>query len=169
MTGPRWLSDDEQRLWLAMIRMRRVIDVAVDTQLAEAGLSAADYDLLAPLSAVEGQTTRVRELAALVGWDRSRIAHQLRRMEERGLITRFECTTDGRGTMVRLTDRGRDTITAAAPGHVETVRRVLFDQLDERDVTALTAIAERVVNASGPIGTARTGSRAAARRSAPAP
>jgi DNA-binding MarR family transcriptional regulator len=167
MTEPRWLDRDEERLWLAFIRMRRTLDVAIDTQLAEAGLSAADYDVLAPLSESDGQTLRVRDLAIRIGWDRSRIAHQLRRMEQRQLLTRYDCSTDGRGTMVRLTDHGRSVITAAAPGHVETVRRVLFDQLDRDDRTRLTAIAERVVDAAGSAGLSRTGSRASTRRGAP--
>ncbi|MEV4138989.1 MarR family transcriptional regulator [Dactylosporangium sp. NPDC049742] len=157
MTEPRWLDRDEERMWLAFLRMRRTLDVAIDGQLAEAGLSAADYDVLAPLSESDGQVLRVRDLAAGIGWDRSRIAHHLRRMEQRGLVARSECRTDGRGTMVRLTEQGRAMITAAAPGHVATVRRVLLDQLDPDDLVRLTAIAERVVEVAGSAGTARTG------------
>ena len=139
-------------MWRAFLRMRRALDVAVDRQLAEVGLSTADYEVLVPLSEVEGRTLRVRDLAAGIGWDRSRIAHQLRRMEQRGLVCRFECATDGRGTMVRLTEEGYAAIAAAAPGHVATIRRLLVDQLDPEDVVRLTAIADRVV-AAGPPGT----------------
>ncbi|MFG3301886.1 MarR family winged helix-turn-helix transcriptional regulator [Micromonospora chersina] len=156
MTQPRWLNPEEQRLWLAFLRMRRAIDAAIDGQLAEAGLSPADYDVLAPLSQ-SGEALRVRDLAALIGWDRSRIAHQLRRMEQRGLVARSGSTTDRRGTLVHLTDLGRTAITTAAPGHVETVRRVLFDQLDQHDLTGLTDIAERVADAAGLSGISRTG------------
>ena len=167
MSGQRWLSASEHRTWLAFIRMRRSMDVAIDTQLAEAGLSAADYDVLAPLSESETQILRVRDLAELIGWDRSRIAHQLRRMELRGLVARSPSPAGGRGTMVRLTDQGREAITAAAPGHVAVVRQVLFAQLDEHDRERLTAIAERVIEAAGEAGASRTGSRASVRRSAP--
>ncbi|MEU9741247.1 MarR family transcriptional regulator [Micromonospora chersina] len=156
MTQPRWLNPEEQRLWLAFLRMRRAIDVAIDGQLAEAGLSPADYDVLAPLSQ-SGKALRVRDLAAQIGWDRSRIAHQLRRMEQRGLVVRSGSTTDRRGTLVHLTDLGRTAITTAAPGHVETVRRVLFDQLDQHELTQLTTIAERVADAAGLTGISRTG------------
>jgi DNA-binding MarR family transcriptional regulator len=156
MTQPRWLNPEEERLWLAFLRMQRAIDVTIDGQLAEAGLSPADYDVLAPLSQ-RGEALRVRDLAALIGWDRSRIAHQLRRMEQRGLVARSGSTTDRRGTLVHLTDLGRTAITTAAPGHVETVRRVLFDQLDQDDLTHLTDIAERVADAAGLPGISRTG------------
>ncbi|SCL17213.1 MarR family winged helix-turn-helix transcriptional regulator [Micromonospora inyonensis] len=149
MTEPRWLDEQESRMWRAYLRMHRAVEVAVDRQLSEAGISRPDYEVLVPLSEAEGRTMRVRNLAIWLGWNRSRIAHQLRRMEQRGLITRFECSADARGTMVRLTDQGYAAVVAAAPGHVETVRNVLVDQLDQDEIAQLTAIAERVVAAAG--------------------
>jgi DNA-binding MarR family transcriptional regulator len=148
MTEARWLTAEEDRMWRAFLQMQRALALAVDHQLAEAGLSAADFAVLVPLSETEDRALRVRDLAIGIGWDRSRIAHQLRRMEQRGLVSRFECPTDGRGTMVWLTDEGYAAIVAAAPGHVETVRRLLVDLLDAEDLARLTAIAERVVTAT---------------------
>jgi DNA-binding MarR family transcriptional regulator len=70
-------------------------------------------------------------------------------MEQRGLITRSDCPEDARGTMVRLTDQGYDAVAAAAPGHVEIIRRVLIDLMDPDEMAQLTAIAERVAAAAG--------------------
>ncbi len=138
-------------MWRAFVGMRRALDLAVERQLAEAGLSTADYELLVPLSEAPGLVLRVRDLGRTVAWDRSRLAHQLRRMEQRGLVSRFECPTDARGTMVRLTDKGREVIESAAPGHVETVRRHLVDLLTPDEIDAILRISERVIDASGAV------------------
>ncbi|WP_116076507.1 MarR family winged helix-turn-helix transcriptional regulator [Asanoa ferruginea] len=149
MTEPRWLDPQERRMWRGYLRMQRAVDVALGRQLAEAGISRPDYEVLVPLSEADGRTLRVRDLASWLGWDRSRISHQLRRMEERGLITREDCVSDARGTMVRLTDKGYEITVTAAPGQVDTVRRVLFDQLGPGEIDQLTTIAERVAGAAG--------------------
>jgi DNA-binding MarR family transcriptional regulator len=149
MTEPRWLDPQERRMWRAYLRMQRAMEVALARQLSEAEISRPDYEVLVPLSEAEGRTLRVRDLASWLGWDRSRISHQLRRMEQRGLITREDCVSDARGTMVRLTDKGYEITAIAAPGQVETVRRVLFDLLDPDEIDQLTTIAERVAGAAG--------------------
>ena len=88
---------------------------------------------------------RTRELGTEIGWDRSRLSHQISRMERRGLVAREECSEDGRGSMVRLTDTGRSAIEGAAPAHAETVRRYFFDRLSEEELDALTAVFERLL------------------------
>ncbi len=131
-------------MWRGFLHMRRALDTVVERQLAESGLSSADYDLLVPLSEAPDGVLRVRDLGRSVGWDRSRLAHQLRRMEQRALIARFECATDARGTMVRLTHAGRAAVEAAAPGHVDTVRRYFVDLLSDSEIDTLTAVSDRV-------------------------
>jgi DNA-binding MarR family transcriptional regulator len=131
-------------MWRAFYAMRRHLDKAIERQLADAGLSSADYDLLAPLSETPGGEWRGRDLGNHVGWDRSRLSHQLRRMEQRGLITRRDCPSDARGTMITLTPTGRKAVEAAAPGHVETVRRYFVDLLTPEEIDTLTAISIRI-------------------------
>lgn len=140
----RWLNEREARMWRAYLGMRRSIDQALDQQLAEFGLSSADYALLVPLSESADGVLRARELARAVGWDRSRLSHQLRRMEQRGLVTRFGCPSDARGTMIGLTDEGRRIVERAAPGHVATVRRHFVDRLTPEQVDQLAETCERV-------------------------
>jgi DNA-binding MarR family transcriptional regulator len=144
---PRWLDERENRMWRGWLAMRRVIDQAVERQLAQEGLSTADYELLVPLSEAGRRALRARDLGRAVGWDRSRLSHQLRRMEQRGLVRRYDHPHDARGTMVQLTPAGRRLVAAAAPGHVETVRRAFVDLLDPAELEALAAIADRVTSA----------------------
>ena len=141
----RWLDEREARLWQAYRGVAGELQRAMERQLErDAGLSGADYAVLAPLSEADGGVLRMRELGRAVRWDRSRLSHQVRRMEGRGLVAREECAEDGRGFMVRLTAAGREAIEAAAPQHVETVRRYFFDLLSERDRATLTRVFEKL-------------------------
>ncbi len=150
VTEPRWLDEREARMWRGFVAMRRALDQAIEAQLGVEGLSSADYELLVPLSEAPDHVLRARELCRAAGWERSRLAHQLRRMEQRGLVRRFDCPSDARGTMVELTGAGRDAIEAAAPGHVEVVRRCFVDLLDGAEMDTLAAIADRVTVAAAP-------------------
>ncbi|WP_245709149.1 MarR family winged helix-turn-helix transcriptional regulator [Rhodococcus tukisamuensis] len=125
--------------------MTRDLQSAFDRQLADdAGLSGADFALLAPLSESAEGVLRTRDLGLLVGWDRSRTSHQVTRMQKRGLVVREDCAHDARGSMVRLTPDGRAAIEAAAPEHVNTVRRLFFDPLSDEEVDLLGGMLERL-------------------------
>lgn len=154
---PRWLDEHEARMWRAFLEMRRNLDAMTERQLADAGLSSADYSLLVPLSEAPGEVLRARELGQTVAWDRSRLSHQLRRMEERGLISRFGCPTDARGTMVQLTDAGRAAVESAAPGHVTTVRQYFVDLLGSDELDVLTDVFTRVRDAAAAEGAPHCG------------
>jgi DNA-binding MarR family transcriptional regulator len=148
MSEPRWLTPDQADVWAKYRRVRRELQRAQDQQLQQdSGLSAADYALLAPLSESAGGVLRARELGAEVDWERSRLSHQISRMEKRGLVTREPCVDDARGSMVRLTEKGREMIEAAAPTHVETVRRLFFDPLNSDEVRLFGDFLDRILGA----------------------
>jgi DNA-binding MarR family transcriptional regulator len=146
MVDARWLNEREARLWRAWLRLNQELPSVLEAQISrDAGLSGADYAVLVPLSESPDGRVRARELGRQILWDRSRLSHHVRRMEERGLVTREECAEDGRGAMVRLTDAGREAIEAAAPGHVAATRRYFFDLLSDKEVGVLTEVCERVL------------------------
>jgi DNA-binding MarR family transcriptional regulator len=142
---PRWLDDEEQRAWRSLLDLLRHLGAGMERQLAGSGVSGADFRLLVPLSEGPPDGLRARDLGQAVGWDRSRLSHQVRRMEERGLLSRGGCSGDARGTVVTITEQGRSALAQAAPGHVEWVRSHVFDPLTPADVAVLTAIADKVV------------------------
>ncbi|WP_439681129.1 MarR family winged helix-turn-helix transcriptional regulator [Embleya sp. MST-111070] len=148
MSEPRWLDEREAEIWKTYRDLRRELQSAMERQLdRDSGLSGADYAVLAPLTeSVEG-VLRSRELGAVLGWERSRVSHQISRMEKRGLVAREPCVDDARGSMVRVTAEGRAAIEAAAPEHVETVRRYFFDPLTRDEVETLGALLARMLDA----------------------
>jgi DNA-binding MarR family transcriptional regulator len=145
-TTPRWLEPREQSAWRAYLDMNAKLTARLNREMQDtAGISIADYSVLVQLTDHVDARMRVLELAKALGWEKSRLSHQLSRMQQRGLIERSNCSEDRRGAWIGLTDQGRRTIDAAAPLHVEAVRRYVFDPLDADQVAALGAIAEAVV------------------------
>ena len=147
MTEPRWLDAREAHLWQAYRDTQRELTRVLEARLiSNSGLSGADYALLHPLSSAEGGVLRTRDLGRSVGWERSRLSHQVSRMEKRGLVCREECAADARGSMVRLTELGRKAIEAAAPDHVAAVRTYFFDHLSIDEQKQLTVLLDRVLS-----------------------
>ena len=125
-----WLEGDQQRAWLAYIRVQLRLAYEMNRQLlADSGMSLHDYDVLTALSVADGGRMPITVLAAQIGWERSRVSHHVRRMSARGLVTCGLSAADRRVTEVSLTDRGRQAQEDAAPGHVDLVRRLFFDGL----------------------------------------
>lgn len=146
---PVWLDEDEQRLWRLWLSMGLEVNAALSRELAaESDLSLQDYSVLVQLSEAEDHRGRISAVARALDWERSRLSHHLGRMERRGLVSRTPDPDDGRGALAQATPAGLAAITAAAPGHVAQVRRVLFDVLDADERAALERIARRVIDAA---------------------
>jgi DNA-binding MarR family transcriptional regulator len=134
----RWLDADEQAVWRAFLDVSRLLFEQLGRQLSDdSGMSLAEYEILVQLSEAPGRRLRMSELADRVVSSRSRITHTVGRMEDRALVHREACADDGRGVLCVLTDAGFAQLEAAAPGHVEMVRTVLFEPLDPADVAGL--------------------------------
>jgi DNA-binding MarR family transcriptional regulator len=135
---PRWLTADEQNAWRAYIRLAQLLMRQLDRDLHPFGLSMNDYEILVELSEAPGHRLRMTELADLTAQSRSRLSHQITRMEAKELVRRDACDGDKRGTFAVITSRGMQTIEEVAPYHVESVRRHLIDQLSPEQLGALT-------------------------------
>lgn len=145
--APRWLTAREQSAWRAYLDMTGKLNARLNREMQQqSGISIADYSVLVQLSEHVDARMRVLELARALGWEKSRLSHQLSRMQQRGLIERSNCSEDRRGAWIVLTDKGQETIVAAAPRHVESVRRYLFDELDAGQVEALDRISRTVID-----------------------
>ncbi|WP_167107932.1 MarR family winged helix-turn-helix transcriptional regulator [Mycobacterium sp. DL592] len=132
----RWLTESQQRVWRNYLAMVTRLESAMNRQLqADCGLSLADYEVLVALS--EQGELRVFELAEELGWEQSRLSHQLARMRARGLVERQSSERDRRGAVVDITATGRRSLATAAPGHVELIRSTLFDGMTPAQLRAL--------------------------------
>jgi DNA-binding MarR family transcriptional regulator len=126
---PRWLTADEQNAWRAYIRLAKMLMRQLDRDLHPFELSTNDYEILVELSESPDHRLRMTELADLTAQSRSRLSHQVTRMESRGLVQRDACDGDKRGMFAVITPLGLETIERVAPYHVESVRRYFVDQM----------------------------------------
>jgi len=141
MTTPRWLNDIEMRAWRGLMTTDRLLFEQLGRELnRESGLSMADYEVMVRLSEADGRRLRMSDLAAAALSSKSRLSHQITRMEEAGWVRRESCPSDRRGAFAVLTDAGYAALVDAAPGHVESVRRNLFDHLTDEQVRQLAEI-----------------------------
>lgn len=147
----RWLDDDEQRTWRDFLAATQLVNEALDRQLQrEAGMPHTYYMILVALSEAPERSMRMSELAARAQSSQSRLSHAVARLEERGWVRRRPCDSDRRGSFAALTDKGFAALADAAPGHVEEVRRSLFDVLTPEQLGQLAEICAAVRNTLEP-------------------
>ncbi len=143
---PRWLDAEEMRAWRAYVIGKQLLDSQLNRDLQEEHqLALADYELLVRLSEAPRGQVRMSTLADQVGSSKSRISHQIRRMEQAGLVRRQECPGDRRGVFAVLTSQGLAVLRSAAPTHVRGVRDNLVDLLSAQERLMLTEVFERVM------------------------
>jgi DNA-binding MarR family transcriptional regulator len=143
---PRWLDAEEMRAWRAYVVGKALLDAQLNRDLQdEHQLALADYELLVRLSDAPGGRVRMSTLAEQVGSSKSRITHQVGRMEKAGLVRRQECPGDRRGVFAVLTSCGLEVLRRAAPTHVRGVRDNLVDLLSDQEKHVLAEVFERVL------------------------
>jgi DNA-binding MarR family transcriptional regulator len=134
----RWLTEEEQRTWRHFLWASRLILEALDRQLQrDSGMPHTYYIILAMLSEAPGRTLTMGELAEVVRSSPSRLSHAVSRLEDAGWVKRTKHAPDRRTTLAQLTDEGFEVLATAAPGHVEAVRRHMFDRLGPEQVRVL--------------------------------
>src|SRR5829696_5302488 len=141
-----WLAEDEQRAWRSIIRMHAQLAAALAQGLkTDSDMSISDYEVLAILSEAPDGVLRARELRCELQWEKSRLAHHLRRMEQRGYVRRDACADDARAPLVCVTDTGLAAIRAAAPAHVARVRELFFAALTPAQAHAMREATDAVL------------------------
>jgi DNA-binding MarR family transcriptional regulator len=139
------LTERELRAWRTSFRMVELLRTRIEQQLqAGGGLSNADYTVLALLSEAPDRRMRAYELGRVAGWEKSRMHHQLTRMERRGLVARERCGS--RGIDAVLTAEGLAALKKAVPGHAEEVRRLFIDRLTPEELEQFADIAAKILN-----------------------
>ncbi|MGH9189748.1 MAG: MarR family winged helix-turn-helix transcriptional regulator [Acidimicrobiales bacterium] len=150
------LNAEQLRAWHSFLRASvRLLD-RLDADLTPHGLSLADYEILAHLSAAP-DGLRMSELSDQVLVSRSGLTRRVERLETEGFVRRDRCATDRRGVLAVLTTAGRQLLEAAAPTHVEGVRRHFAETVGPRVAVLGDALADVADSAERPDQTSRTG------------
>ncbi|MET9772654.1 MarR family transcriptional regulator [Streptomyces sp. NPDC006367] len=128
-TATRWLSETEQGAWRTHLEVNRLLTYQLEKDLQPFGLTINDYEILVNLSESEDDRMRMSDLASATMQSKSRLSHQITRMEKANLVRRENCESDRRGLYAVLTEHGRKTMRRVAPHHVASVRRHFIDLL----------------------------------------
>jgi len=151
MSSGSEITEQEWALWRGFVTMHRHLARELDRQLQrDAGISQADFIVLGRLSEAPDRRLRTGELAELLAWEKSRVSHQVARMEARGLVDRTECDTDGRGTWVGVTAEGRRTLIASTRDHAAMIGDLFFEGLSADEKAVLGSISQRVMERINP-------------------
>jgi DNA-binding MarR family transcriptional regulator len=152
----RWLDPEERRVWLGWVFTSRLLWEEIERDLQrDSGLSFGHYEILVMLSEAPGRARRMSELADATQSSRSRLSHAVARLEDLGWVRRETCATDRRGQLAVLTDEGFTALEAAAPMHVESVRRHFFDQLSPTELADLARVQMTLLEHLLPLANAR--------------
>ncbi|MBD0744881.1 MarR family winged helix-turn-helix transcriptional regulator [Streptomyces sp. CBMA152] len=138
-TATNWLTDSEQCAWRTYLDVNRMLTHQMEKDLQPFGLTNNDYEILVNLSEAEGQRLRMSDLAAATLQSKSRLSHQITRMENAGLVRRENCESDRRGLFAVLTETGAETMEKVAPHHVSSVRKHFIDLLSSEALSDLRA------------------------------
>jgi DNA-binding MarR family transcriptional regulator len=145
VSEPQWLDDGEMAAWRAYRVSSILLEGQLHRELVEAhDITLADYEVLVRLAERPDHRMRMSVLAAEVASSKSRVSHQIARMERAGLVARDNCSSDGRGVYASLTDAGMAKLREAAPTHVDGVRRHMINLTTETQQATLAKIFERI-------------------------
>jgi len=133
------LSPQELRIWHAFILMGEDVLSRVGRDIALAtGLSGSEFAVLSRLASLGRGEMRQQDLATVMSWEKSRLSHQLTRMEDRGFLERRR--GDGKTVIVVLTKQGREKLDEARPVHADSVRRNLLSRLSKGQTETLVRV-----------------------------
>jgi DNA-binding MarR family transcriptional regulator len=147
MATPRTLKPEEWERWNTWMQAQRLLARELDRDLQrDYGISKAEFSVLVTLHHAPGGRLRVSELAESLGWDKSRVAHQLTRMENRELVDRTDNESSGRRLGIELTTKGRNAVQNAILGHADNIRRYFFEALTPEQAAAIDAWSLQMVD-----------------------
>lgn len=137
------ISAEDLRVWRGFIETTGVLNSRLASRMqSESSLSTGDYGVLLALREAPGRSLRSSELAASVGWERSRLSHQLGRMEKRGLLRRDPCPEDTRGSVVSLTEEGATAFRRGSVPHLRAVQELFLDALSPEQLAQVEALTD---------------------------
>ena len=143
----RWLNREQQKHWRAWIATSILLHNRLSQELQHSdNLTMNDYEILVRLSEADDRSMRMNELATQTMLSRSRLSHQVDRMERAGLVERTVCDTDRRGQIAKMTESGWKALVTAAPSHVQSVREHFVDLLTDEEFAALGSALRKIAD-----------------------
>jgi DNA-binding MarR family transcriptional regulator len=145
--APVPLSGEQEAVMRAFGRVMTVLYRKLDADLERyQRMSLSEYTVLRILSETETRHMRMSELAAACDMSLSGMTRLAAKLESAGFLERRPCPSDARGYNAVLTDAGFARLQEAWPTHLASVRRHLFDHLDDIDLCRLAKALAKIAD-----------------------
>ena len=108
------------------------------------GISGAEYVVLVALSELPVPAVNLHRLATGLGWEISRMSHQVSRMDEAGLVKKTKNLEDSRCFDVSITAKGRKIAEAAIPLQSQEINHCFSQVLSQAQMKSLIEISEAI-------------------------
>ncbi|WP_159612152.1 MarR family winged helix-turn-helix transcriptional regulator [Glutamicibacter sp. JC586] len=142
---PVWLNQSERDAWLGLQTVMTLLPSALDSDLQGLdGITLFDYHMLAMLSEARDHQMSMTDLASRTSASLSRLSHVVKKLETRGWLLRVQSPDDARVKIASLTNAGYQAVVNMAPHHVASVRALLFEPLNDKDVKALARVTRKI-------------------------
>ncbi len=113
---------------------------------SHSGISGTEYVVLVALSELTVPSVNLNRLAQGLGWEISRMSHQISRMEETGFVKKSRNTDDSRCFDVSITAKGRKMAEAAIPLQSKEINHCFSEVLTQAQMKSLIEISEAISN-----------------------
>ncbi len=137
MATPRWLNEVEMKAWRGFVTTSPDLMNAIERDLAEFGLDAGDYQLLAMLSEAPDHRLKMCDLADTLRLSRSGLTRRMDGVVKAKYVERLQDKHDRRVSFAHLTAKGYEFLQKVAPLHLKDVRSRMIDLLSESEIKAL--------------------------------
>lgn len=143
--SPDDFTPEELTTWAAFATMLEWLPPALSAPLVrDAELTHFEFGILYALASAPHRALTMTTLAGYANSTPSRLTRAASRLERRGWLERRPDASDGRATIVALTEQGATRVAQAMGPHVENVRRLVFASLTATQVKQLRTISERI-------------------------
>ena len=127
-----------------LVRMSYYIARRVDSNLARFGLTRGEFEVLAVLTRNPDAKITPKDIHAKILITSGGLSNRIRKLEEKGLIVRMPDQSDGRGVVLKVTEKGRELTLKAVTSHVE-VECQLVEGLSAQDREALSGLLKKLI------------------------
>ena len=139
------MQELDSKAWRAFHKIGSSLLPHLSRQITNhSGITGAEYVVLVALSELPVPAVNLNRLANGLGWEISRMSHQISRMEESGLVKKSRNPEDSRRFDVSITSKGRKIAESAIPLQSKEINHCFSEVLTKDQMKSLIEISEAI-------------------------
>lgn len=139
------MKELDSKAWRAFHRIGTSLLPHLGRQVTNhSGISGAEYVVLVALSELSAPSINLNRLANGLGWEISRMSHQISRMDQAGLVKKSKNINDSRCFDVSITAKGRKIAETAIPLQSQEINHCFSQVLTQAQMKSLIEISEAI-------------------------